>query len=431
MAVIELGEMTGRPPDPLGDRIGAGLDRRRLRPAALVAAALAVLAVLAGGAAVPPPAPAVRLLWTASYSVEQSVVVADDAVFVVSGGTRAEVVAYSITSGERLWRWGTDAHLITVHPAPGGGPVLVTLDPASAGSPDGPAAQASRTTVALRARSGAELWRRPGQPHWQAVERDTALITEFDIRGGVGALARVRLEDGVPLWRTPGTPAQQVGVDVRDGRPGRVVTITAAGDVTVLDPAGGTRLAARRLPAPNAEMSVSGGRLLMARYGAGGPVTDVYRLDTLDLVHSGPVTDCGDVLCSAGPAGFAALDPGTGRALWHGPEIISSVMTGDRILTDEREGSEHTLLDSRTGRRLASGLRGWVAWADHWRDEVLLLRPSAEPIGRTTVTRVDLRTGRTRLLGSLAPLPDQQGCRAVPGHLVCTGWDRVLVAAVP
>jgi hypothetical protein len=436
VAVIDLGEVTDRPPDPVAGPITAGLDRRRLRPVALLAA---LLAVLACGAAARPAEPGLRLLWTAPHSTENSLVLAEDAIYVLSGGARAEVVAYALADGRRLWRWGTDAHLISVYPAPGGGPVLAVVDPASSGNRDGPAAQASRTTVALRAGSGAEMWRQPGEPHWQAITADSALLSEYDPRGGVAALRRIGLEDGAARWSSSTGPVQHVVVELAGDRPRRLVTATSAGDVTVLDWADGRRLAARRItPGPGrggiANLTASNDRLFTTTFNERVEAGTVYRLDDLSTFqvagHRG-LSECGGVLCAWDQDGFAMIDPENGRELWRGPEIIASVMTNDRILTDQKNGVEHVLLDSRTGDELSGPVPGWVAWAWPWPDHVLLLRPTTEPIGRTAVTRLDLRTGRAVLIGSLAPMPDQQSCQTTPGHLVCIGWDRVVVAAVP
>ncbi|MEU4559605.1 PQQ-binding-like beta-propeller repeat protein [Actinoplanes sp. NPDC023936] len=429
MALIELGDVAAAgPPDPAADRITAGFDRRRSRPIALLA--VLIVALACGGAVRPQPA-GPRVLWTAPRTVEQGVVLAEDAVYVLTGGDRAEVIAYSIADGRRLWRWGTDAHLITIFPAPGGGPLLVVADPVAAGNPDGPAAKAARTTVALRPGSGAELWRRPGEPHLEAVERATAMLMEFDPRGGVGALTRIRLEDGVPIWRNGDRePVQEVVVETRDDRPHRVITATVAGDVTVRGYDDGARQVTRRLPP--ARYSARNSRLFGIAFDGERESTTVYRLDTLDeLLRSETITDCGGVICAFGRSGLAALDPADGRELWRGPEIFGSVMTNDRILTEHRDGAEHVLLESRTGRPLSGTVHGYIARAQRWRDEVLLLRPTSDPIGRTAVTRLDLRTGRTSLLGSLEPMPDQQSCLTTPGYLMCTGWDRIVVASVP
>ncbi|BAL92428.1 hypothetical protein AMIS_72080 [Actinoplanes missouriensis 431] len=428
MSVIELGDVTAeRPPDPAADRI-TGFDRRRLRPVALLAV---LLVALACGGAVRPEPNGMRLLWIAPRTVEQGVVLAEDAVYVITGGDRAELVAYSLDDGRRLWRWGTDAHLITIHPAPGGGPLLVVADPASAGNPDGPAAKASRTTIALRATSGAELWRRPGEPHMDAVEQSSAMLMEFDPRGGVAALTRIRLEDGAGIWTTgESTPVQEVVVERLGDRPHRVITMTAAGDVTVRGYDDGAHRVTRRLPPTG--YTARNSLLFGVAFDGERESTTVYRLETLDeLLRSETITDCGGVICAVGPSGLAALDPADGRELWRGPEIYGSVMTGDRILTDDRDGAEHVLLESRTGRPLSGTVHGYVAWSQRWRDEVLLLRPTSDPIGLTSVTRLDLRTGRTALLGSLEPMPDQQACQATPGYLMCTSWDRIVIAAVP
>ncbi|WP_433827081.1 PQQ-binding-like beta-propeller repeat protein [Actinoplanes sp. CA-015351] len=436
MALIELGDMTDARPVPVADPITAGLDRRRVKPAVL----LVVLAlVLACGGAVRPESPGLRQLWTAPYNSEKSIVLSADILYLVSGGDRAELEAFSLADGRRLWRWGTDAHLINVNPAPGGGPVLVSVDPASAGTADGPAALASRTTIALRAGSGAELWRHAGEPLWQGVDRDDALLSEFDPLGGIAAVSRVRVEDGAPIWTSRGSTVREAIVEIAGGRLNRVITRTTAGDVTVLRHADGTREAAAARLAPVKDgyndFGARDGRLWVAASepdSAGPTPVGVYRLDTLtESVRHDDITNCGTIICSWGQGGFLALDPANGRELWRSPEIIASVVTDDRLLTDQQTGSEHTLLDSRTGRALSGSVHGWVAWADRWDDEILLLRPSAEPIGRTAVTRIDLRTGRTDLLGSLEPLPDQQSCRTTPGYLICTGWDRVIVAAVP
>ncbi|MBB2946277.1 outer membrane protein assembly factor BamB [Actinoplanes lutulentus] len=433
MAVIELGDMTDARPTPAAGPITAGLDRRRIRQSVLFAV---LLLVLACGGAVRPEPPSLRQLWTTPYNSEKSIVLSAEILYMVSGGDRAELEAFSLADGRRLWRWGTDAHLIGVNPAPGGGPVLVSIDPASAGTAGGPAAQASRTTVALRAGSGAELWRRAGEPLWQGIDRTDVMLTEFDPRGGIAAVSRVRIEDGEPIWTSQGTTVREAIVEIAGGRMNRVITRTTAGDVTVLRHADGTREAAARVAPIKTgynDFTARDGRLWVAVSPDDGPTSvGVYRLDTLtETRRRDDITDCGTIICSWGQGGFVALDPGNGRELWRGPEIIASVVTDDRLLTDQQTGGEHTLLDSRTGRALSGSVHGWVAWADRWDDEVLLLRPSTEPIGRTSVTRIDLRTGRTALLGSLEPLPDQQSCRTTPGYLICTGWDRVIVAAVP
>lgn len=436
MAVIELGDVTtARSPEPAAGPVRRPGPRRHRRWALLVA----VLAVLACHASVPAAGPALRLLWTGARIPGDTVVVAGDKAYRISGGARAEVVAWSLADGTRLWRWGADGHLIDLHPPPGDGPLLVEVDPVSAG--DGPAALAARTTIALRAATGAELWRRPAAPLPEAVGEDTALLLEHDVRGGISGLTAVRTADGTPVWSRRGAPLREVtAVPAED----RVVTGAANGDVTVRRLSDGAVVASRNIPVrvqppPQSRytrLTAGNGLLLVFEFGDDRSRSVAYRLDTLrpmpltgsDHTSSSP---CGSVTCAADDDGFVVLDPATGRELWRADELFPSVVTADRILTGEAGNADHVLLDSRTGRRLTGTLHGWLVSQTTYDDSLLLLRPTNTPLGRTAVVRVDLRTGRTHVLGSVEPMPDQQSCQSTPGYLVCLAWDEILVAGVP
>ncbi|MBG0561885.1 outer membrane protein assembly factor BamB family protein [Actinoplanes aureus] len=437
MTMIELGDVTaGRPAEPEADRIAPRLDRLRVRTAA---AAVAGLAVLACAGSAPAAEPGVRPLWSVELASESNVSVSGDVAYVVRGGERTEVIAYTLADGARRWVRELSGRLAGFRTTSDGGPLLLSVEPGDAGT------GMSRTTIALRAGTGAEIWRQPGEVAGLAVDADSTLLIRYDGRGSVMGLSRVRLTDGRPYWDRRVSSVQDVAVENDDGRPARVVTNSTRGELTVLRYADAAVLAERRIPGLVSEPAVGryvtlfaeAGRLLVLHSDGERSYSAAYDLETLrEMPRIGSAADvsysCGVVICGHVAESLVGLDPETGRELWRYPWVAGILVIGtDRMLIDVQGDSEHLLLESRTGRLLAQDLRGSVA-PDHTRDHsLLLLNPTSDPPGEISVAHLDMRTGRRTLLGSLAPVPDPQRCETVPGHVICEGPGRLVVARVP
>ncbi|MEU4428449.1 PQQ-binding-like beta-propeller repeat protein [Actinoplanes sp. NPDC024001] len=352
-------------------------------------------------------------------------------------------MAYALADGARRWTRDIPGTLAGFQVGPDDGPLVVTVDPVTETEPDGIAT--GRTTVALQPATGKELWRRPGEVHASTVHAASALMVRYDGQGRISRLTRVRLTDGAPLWDRAGTAVQDIAVENDTGEPTRLVTNTATGELTVLRYADAEVVARRRLPGFVSEPAVGryavlqaeNGRLTVLQQDGEESASTIYHLDTLrEIPHSGSWAEvsygCGVIVCGHTEDSMLARDPADGRVLWRLPGANGiSVLLPDRLLIDVQGGGEHVLVESRTGRRLAEGLRGSVAPDYDQRQSVLLLNPAFSPPGRVSVTHLDMRTGEQTLLGSLESLPDQQRCQLTPGYLVCDGPSRFVVVAVP
>ncbi|MFC7527685.1 hypothetical protein [Actinoplanes sp. GCM10030250] len=433
MTMIELGDVTrDRPPRAAEDRIRPRLDRFRLRQIAL---ALAAIGVLACGAAAPADEPGVRRLWSGDYGPESMFAVAGTTLYVLNTG---ELTAYDLAGGSVRWTWRTAENLMGFRPTQDGGPVLVAVGSSDPGEEPEP----YRTTVALRPDTGAEIWQRPG-----VVRLDTAesVLLVGHSTDGTDRLTRVRLTDGEPIWTHPAPGLQEVAFDRDAGPVGRLAFSTSSGDVTVLRYSDAAQVASRRFEgiAPDeagivyVSLSVDGGRLLLFHNEIALAYTTVHDMATLREVFrsaadDNPVSGCQAVLCRFTGDVFTAVDPATGRDLWQESPVIGlSMVSDDRLLLDLGDSRERVLVDSRTGRELASRLSGIAVFDPVRQGSVLLLRPSISPLGRTTVARVNLTTGAQNVLGALTVVPDPQSCQTVPGYLICPGADRFVVTAVP
>jgi outer membrane protein assembly factor BamB len=175
-------------------------------------------------------------------------------------------------------------------------------------------------------------------------------------------------------------------------------------------------------------MSGGGGFLTVNRNQDNHAEVSVYRLDTLDELWRADNTygyafACGSAMCLNGQNGLVAYDPGTGRERWRlGTSANGWIAGPDRLIVEEAEnGGENAALaivDATTGKPVGESLRGQPVWTTTPGGQVLVLRSTGQPPNRTSVTRWDLRTGRTTLLGSLDLMAGQR-CQAVPGYLAC------------
>lgn len=234
------------------------------------------------------------------------------------------------------------------------------------------------------------------------------------------------LRSGRTIWSRPvGRP---VAVDVdrtATGSLGHVLTVDRGGRATIYRFADGRVLASGALgveperwdgadPDRVAMVSVLGGRLyVLSADGDRGTVT-AYRLDTLARLWSaGPVPrgrarGCAGMLCVAGDAGVAALNPGNGSIRWTDRRWYTATASVEGlILGADAEETRMALLDPATGRVARSPGNGVVRAG-------LLLRSDSRAADRMWIT--DLVTGDVlgRLDGIIAP-----GCAVAAAYLSC------------
>lgn len=336
MSVIELGDVTaGRPPDTEADRI-----RPRSRR---LGAALAGLSLLVCAGSAPAAEPGVRLLWSAEMASESNVMVSGDTALLVRAGERTGITAFRLTDGARLWDRELPGSLAGFRVTPGGGPVLLSVEPPPAGPEP-----VTRTTIALRTGTGEQIWQRPGEVHALAVDDDSTLLIRYDGQGGILGLARVRLTDGTPYWDRPVSAVQEVAVESDHGRPTRLVTNSPTGQLTVLRYTDAAVLIERRIPGLTTEPAIGryvtlqaeDGRLVVLHSDGERTYSAAYDLQTLtEIPRVGSGADisfsCGVVLCGHAAADMVALDPETGRELWRYPDVAGiSVIGSDRMLID-------------------------------------------------------------------------------------------------
>ncbi len=89
------------------------------------------------------------------------------------------------------------------------------------------------------------------------------------------------------------------------------------------------------------------------------------------------------------------------------------------------------VLDDRTGNQVADLGAGGAVW-DAATGSVIALTPTQSPAGRTSVTRIDPRTARTYLLGTVDRIVDPHICQTSGRWLACaTVQGRLAITDVP
>ncbi|MEU4425956.1 PQQ-binding-like beta-propeller repeat protein [Actinoplanes sp. NPDC024001] len=442
-SVIELGDVSDRSAGPHPDDALPRLDRRLVRRLGAAAVAL-VCAVAFGGSAAPGP-PTVHEAWSLPVGEPQAAIIAGGATFVhrMAGG-RAELAAYDLATGAPRWTWPAGPELGILEALPGAGILLLRTGQLSVEQPfpDGSTGTLifHRETTALDPATGDRLWTRPGEP--LPGTTGEVLLEQRDEQGAVRSLSLVTARDGKQIWRRPATGVQTATVGLRDGRPHAIVTATAAGVISVLAYADGRPVRSRSLrwqatrPSSGYDtwLRVVGDRLFVMLTEPRGSTVTAYRLDTLQQLWQKPadrypdVHDCGALLCQTDDEILSGVDPATGERRWELPGIAFVLWSGDgRVLAgDGRDPPHYQLVDAADGRRIGPGGVG-QAYPEPGAGSVLLLRPFAGAGGRTAVSRLDLRTGRVVLLGSIPP-HHEFGCDAAEGHLLCRSTDRMVVS---
>ena len=425
MGTIELGELTGAEPAP-----PAGPPDRH-RTARRLATALAVLGVVASGGSARPAPPAVRPAWSTPLTESDEVGFTDDTAYVSRARDgRLEITAYEVATGRIRWTAPVD-DLGPAAPEPVDPVVLLRTDPVSVDrvEPGGDRATTYfyRSTIALDARTGGELWRAPGEI--SVTGAGTALLVEHDPAAEPVRLSLVDVRDGRRRWTRSIRHVRAWTVVERDGSPAEVVTVGDDNRVTFLDAARGSVTRTGRLPGRITTVSVLGGYLLAVD----SPVSDASHRETTTVFRSadlaptwradtsaGGLVDCGVLLCTTSGAGLSAHDPATGREVWRRPGPDAALpMPGGRLLLYALRGDGSTVVvDGRTGRAVGRPVAGQMIWSSRRHDSVLVLRHTTDPPGSVSITRLRVDSGAATLLGVIDPVLDI-ACWDLEHYLAC------------
>jgi len=431
MVLIDLGEVTGQERPP-----AVPVDHRRLLRVALAVLSIAGLLVIAGSAR--GPAAGVRPLWTIDdFRGDDSVVLAGQTAYVSRLAVgRPQVAAYDLAGGKLRWTAVTGEQIGTQPTRPAGDIVLAPTDPVTSkvAMPDGGEYLylSPRTTVALDARTGKELWRTAGNA-MPSAGTGTALVV------GDGALRLVRLRDGGEIWRrSMAAPAGWTPLpDYR--HPEAIATAGQDGLLSVFGYADGKLRATSKVPwetrTRSATLLPAGRNLAVIRDDPSrDSTTTVYSADDLrPLWSAGYLSPCGELLCSVAVDGVIGRDPATGREVWSAPDARNMFPAGDNrvLLAQNLDLTKDQLVDSRTGRPLGPPVLGAQAYNYEETENLYFVRPSARPPGRLVVTRLDLADGAQTPLGVFGTSAgDQSFCVATRGYLACPRADGLHVMAV-
>jgi outer membrane protein assembly factor BamB len=437
MATIDLGELTTTepqlPPRPL--------DRRGI--ARTVLAVLAVLGLVAAGGSARPAAPFLHTAWSTEMLEGDAAGFTDTTAYVSRGNDgRTEITAYRLTDGHQLWTSLLDEiGPLSPEPIGDGQVVLLRTDPTTVVQQE-PDSRINlffyRTTIALDAVTGAELWRAAGEQGAPASGR--VLLGEHDDHGDLVRLTMVGLRDGRRVWSRPVAGAESWTILEPGDRPAEVVTVGTDNRVTFLRYTDGSVIRSAKLPDRVSTVGFVEGYLL-AVYArvetlAYRENTTVYRWDDLSPqwtieTTDGGIIECAPLLCTTDQAGVVAHDPATGRELWRMPGVQAARTVRDNrlLLYDFEDDGNTMLVDAMTGRRIGRSTPGQVPWARAEHDSVLVLRHTVQPTGLVSVTRLDLATGTTTLLGAIDPV-QEIACWDLDHYLACPDRGRLVITAV-
>jgi outer membrane protein assembly factor BamB len=276
MTVIELGDLRAARP---GHESGRGwFDPRAVRRFTLAVVAVLCAATVTGSAR--PEPTLLRPVWSVPIGRDSFVNIVRSAVFVLSADAHPRVTAYELADGSVRWSKLLDASR-TWLTAEEPGALMVPIE-----LPDGVTA----ATVALDVRTGAELWRLPGDVVHSSP--DSALL----VTPGT-TVRQVRISDGAVLWSRTVAGAQSWTVAGPEPRSARIVALTADGRVEVIRLADGTRMSSGRVPVgggnpADAEIGADGGILYVNRTEQSTPTVTAYDLDTLRQRSRSPPRSC-------------------------------------------------------------------------------------------------------------------------------------------
>jgi hypothetical protein len=433
VTTIDLGEVTSAPVEPADP--AAPVPRRQIRSVALTV--LALLALITLTASAPPRPQGVRPLWTAPLTTSDTMYLTADSVYVNrldQAQDRAVLTAYDVATGAQ--RWTADAGALTIYPDAVTSTVVVQPTAMAEHQTDAVTVAFIQTTVGLDTATGARLWEMHASPVHAAG--DAVLMSEQDTTGRVIRLRMIRQRDGAAIWTR--AVAANSGVAANDHA---VVTVDDRGELSVLNWADGSVRQTRTVPwTPDSpqnnvsnELDLIGGDLIVNRSAPGADQALVYRLDTLAEVwhDDGYLSDCAPVLCSIESDDVAGRDPDTGAERWRLTGLTQAYPIGaGRLLADLPSDEGHQLLiDAATGQTVSGPIKGRTTWFGETGGPPLLIGTTRHEPVRSTITRIDRRTGEQFLLGSIPWIgADGAGCETGWHYLACPGEDGLIVTAV-
>jgi outer membrane protein assembly factor BamB len=436
MTLIELGEVSSgsQPDQPAAPPRRS--DLRRI--AVLLVAVLCVLTVT--GSERPEPR-GLPVLWTLPFDGAQFTLTGDT-LYALGREAIPKLTAYDAADGSVRWArtsFGSDTWVNTRVPG-----LLLLPDTVEQNEDLGGefVPRTVRATVALNARTGAELWRLAGEAN--LFSGDLIMLAEQDddndqatrfrtVRGADGRTVwTYEPGEGVMSWTTTGTDPL---------RPDRLITANDAGDVEVRRFADGSVVTAGKLPWQESvdrtggfsQLFSSHDKLFVITEDAGRQTMIGYDPDTLRSLWTIRASsfygffDCGQLLCvSNGPRAVDALDPATGRVVWRSEGWDYALpMTGSRVITDLREGGGwHGVLDTATGRKIAEFEPGYT-YVDEITGTVLAVSTAEIMPADVTVSQLT-GTDEVVLRGSLGPISDN-GCQLAADRLACAVGPGELV----
>lgn len=400
MATIDLGEVGPEEFDP-GGLVVAPETRRRGALALLL-----VTVILIGAAGAGPPAHAVRPSALGDLAEVERVDIAGDIAVGVLPDT-GDVVAVSLSTGQRLWRNDPG---FNGRPAVQIADGLVVLD-AGAGSP--------RQVSIVDLRTGRTIDRSDGSAVAPAVDGIQA-VRRFDDTGSSTVRAIGPGASWVAAWPRDAIP---LPVYARGRREPAVVAMESGGTVRRLDLLTGAWTPLGRMELGDIPIGLFDGRLQIRqdRRGAGyiavydtagGELTELWR-DRLSGSDPPRLIPCGAYLCGGMFGSTTAYAIDDGRTVWSAPRFrITATAEGAHgepilagVITDGQRRSQEALLDPATGR-LLTALGSWRLGAVIG-GRAFVYRPGVA--GRAWLGEVDLSSPRPRVRTTLhLPVPAQR-----------------------
>jgi outer membrane protein assembly factor BamB len=433
VTVIDLGRVDDDPPTASRPRPLRRPEWRRLLVA--VVAVCCVLTVT--GSARPDPRGLVQL-WDVPFAPEADAYQSSgDQVFVLDLSGDQRLTAHDARTG--AVRWSAAAGDSFGLAGVGAGALLMQARPAviKRVEADGSSfvREFSRDTVAVDTATGRQLWRQPGEI--MTIVDDRALLLEWDRTGEQARRIRaVRLRDGGTVWSRDSVGVVSWTVDRTPGvRNDRLLTVTAQGRAVVIAPADGSVVTTGTLPRPgvgrdddHSSVTLQGRRLYQDRTVGGRTTFTAYDVDTLRRLWivqqpSGFSFGCGPVVCISDGDSISGHDRATGARLWWLPGASGVYsLSGDRLLAEEQQGAQHTVVEGTTGRRVAVLGRGAPVW-DARGHLAYLIAGTLQPPGLTSVSSLDPVTAEVVLRGTVA---SAQSCRNDRDLLTCVTEDNRL-----
>lgn len=431
--VIELGDVSA----DTNHSVAASPLRRSVRRAVSVLLVVLCAATLTGS--VVPRSAGPRLLWSMAFDSERVFTLTAESVIVyprrghlATGHADEGLAAYDALDGSLLWATTMPDHDFM-------GAWLaddVVLMPIAGDAEPGDARKdgtSTRSTVAVDIATGARRWQAAGDVSTTA--NGLGVVEEsHDRTGRPTALRVIRLTDGTTVWRRSGAGARKVALGAD-----RLVAVAADGSAEVIRLADGSTTARGRLAwQPEAQGANSptevliGANAVYASQDRGDhQVVTAYELDTLrqrwriEQPVGGSVNVCGPALCLSDATATVAYDAATGGLLWRADGWTDPwpISPGHLLLSNGQPPTAYATLDARTGHMLADlGPGTATGWS---LGHIYYLRSTRTPVSDVSVSRLDPRTGRTHLLGTVGTVFSDQ-CQASATRLACPHPDGTL-----